>query len=298
MQEGEPFVFSIEIKADSGATGKPNIYFKSGMGYYTMTGTVGTTISTLYYRGTWKKDQSISFHFGWSGAVGTFYIRKIAFEKGYVPTDISRWFSQNQIDGPLTIKGNLGVTGIFSEGVNTGNTAASGDNSKANVWAYKIIGEGKGSAYPLSHAIKLGLPGEDYMDFYEYGANFRFFKHREGASTQIASITETAITSNTGYFDAYSDIRLKENIINIDEQSLKTFIETTSIKSFNYKSNGNRTVGIIAQDIENIEIDGAKFTSTNEDGYLQVHETKFVYLLWNYCQQLNKRIKELESKVK
>lgn len=148
------------------------------------------------------------------------------------------------------------------------------------------------------HAIKIGVAGRDYCEFLEYGGDFRFIKRVDGTSTTVATITQTGITSHTGYFNAASDKRLKENIIDIDENSLKSFIENTPIKAFNYKSNGNRTVGVIAQDIENLEIDGAKFTSTNEDGYLQVHETKFVYLLWNYCQQLNRRIKELESKVK
>ena len=116
-------------------------------------------------------------------------------------------------------------------------------------------------------------------------------------------ITEEGGTINgnltvTGWIDAHSDERLKENIINVDDKEVKDFIENIKIKAFNYKDSGNRTVGILAQHAENLEIDGAKFTSTNEDGYLQVHENKFVYLLWNYCQQLNKRIKELEGRVK
>ena len=115
---------------------------------------------------------------------------------------------------------------------------------------------------------------------------------------EMGTLTVTGNVSVGGYVNASSDKSLKEKIVDIDEEILKSFIENTPIKAFNYKSNGNRTVGVIAQDIENLEINGAKFTSTNEDGYLQVHETKFVYLLWNYCQQLNKRIKELESKVK
>lgn len=114
---------------------------------------------------------------------------------------------------------------------------------------------------------------------------------------EMSTLTVTGNITVDGYVNAKSDERLKENIADIDEKILKSFIENTPIKAFNYKFNGNRTVGVIAQDIENLEINEAKFTSTNEDGYLQVNETKFVYLLWNYCQQLNRRIKELESKV-
>ena len=101
----------------------------------------------------------------------------------------------------------------------------------------------------------------------------------------------------TGYVNATSDIRLKENIDDINEDTIKSMVENTPIKAFNYKCNGNRTIGLMAQDIENIDINGATFTDKNEDGNLFVRESKLVYILWNYCQQLNGRIKELEKKV-
>lgn len=101
-----------------------------------------------------------------------------------------------------------------------------------------------------------------------------------------------------GYINANSDIRLKKDIIDINEDSVKKFIEGTSIKSFTYTNNNIKTVGVIAQDIENKTINNASFTEMDKDGYLRVHETKFVYLLWNYCQQLNKRINKLERIIK
>lgn len=84
---GDVFTFSIEIKCDPGSTGIPSIYFKSGMGYYDMSGTVSTSYSTIYYTGTWKDTNDISFHLGWSGTVGTFYIRRMKFERGNKATD-------------------------------------------------------------------------------------------------------------------------------------------------------------------------------------------------------------------
>ena len=87
FQTDDEFTFSIEIKCDEGSTGKPMVYFKTGMGYYAMIGNVTTEYSTLYYTGKWIDTNSINFHFGWDSAVGTFYIRKMKFEKGNKPTD-------------------------------------------------------------------------------------------------------------------------------------------------------------------------------------------------------------------
>ena len=87
FKTGDEFTFSIEIKCDEGSTGKPSIYFKPGMGYYTMQGSVSTEYSTLYYTGTWNDANDIRFHFGWSSTAGTFYIRRVKFEKGNRATD-------------------------------------------------------------------------------------------------------------------------------------------------------------------------------------------------------------------
>lgn len=90
FKTGDEFTFSIEIRCDSGSTGKPNIYFKSGMGYYSLQGTISTEYSTLYYTGKWIDTNNIQFHFGWSGTVGTFYIRRMKFERGNKATDWSQ----------------------------------------------------------------------------------------------------------------------------------------------------------------------------------------------------------------
>lgn len=52
-----------------------------------MKGTVSSEYSWIYYTGTWKKTNDISFRFGWDTSIGTYYIRKIKLEKGNKPTD-------------------------------------------------------------------------------------------------------------------------------------------------------------------------------------------------------------------
>lgn len=81
FKDGDQFTFAVEIKSEDG-TVPPSIYFKSGLGYYTMKGTVSADYSWCYYTGTWKDTNNISFHFGWQNAIGTYYLRKIMFVKG------------------------------------------------------------------------------------------------------------------------------------------------------------------------------------------------------------------------
>lgn len=81
FKEGDIFTFGIEMKSDD-STSKPSIYFKSGMGYYPLTGTMSNEYSWFYYTGTWKEANAISFHLGWKSAVGTYYLRRIMFIKG------------------------------------------------------------------------------------------------------------------------------------------------------------------------------------------------------------------------
>lgn len=103
LNDGDPFTFSIEIKSADG-TVPPDIYFKSGMGYFKMTGSVSSEFSWVYYTGTWKKANDIVFHFGWSARVGTYYIRKIKLEKGNKATDWSP--APEDVEADATTKAN------------------------------------------------------------------------------------------------------------------------------------------------------------------------------------------------
>lgn len=82
-----------------------------------------------------------------------------------------------------------------------------------------------------------------------------------------------------GYVQSGSDKRLKKKIKNIDENAVKDLIENTKIKSFTYKKSNERTIGLIAQDIEDKLIDDASLVGKSDDGMLNVRETKFVYAL-------------------
>ena len=102
------------------------------------------------------------------------------------------------------------------------------------------------------------------------------------------------------YFNATSDKRLKTNIekLPITLKACET-INNLDLYTFNYKNNlEERSLGIMAQDIENLNIDGFNFTNKDSDGYLSIKESKLVYLLMAAIKEQNKKIEELEERIK
>lgn len=102
------------------------------------------------------------------------------------------------------------------------------------------------------------------------------------------------------YFNAISDKRLKTNIekLPITLKACET-INNLDLYTFNYKNNlEERSLGIMAQDIENLNIDGFNFTNKDSDGYLSIKESKLVYLLMAAVKEQNKKIEELEERIK
>ena len=95
FEKGDTFTIVFTIKKLSGSTGKPSIYIKEGMGYYTMQGTVGEEYSELYYTGTWNKTNPINPHLGWTSTTGTFIIKNFMIKKGsyshYEPYDLTNY---------------------------------------------------------------------------------------------------------------------------------------------------------------------------------------------------------------
>ena len=101
------------------------------------------------------------------------------------------------------------------------------------------------------------------------------------------------------YFNATSDKRAKENIIPLSEDALE-WINHTTIYSFNYLNNGDPTVGVIAQDLKPIgKVDFVtKRDATGENGdYMQVNESKFVYVAMRAIQQLSVQVQDLQAQL-
>lgn len=101
------------------------------------------------------------------------------------------------------------------------------------------------------------------------------------------------------YFNATSDWRAKKDFKLLDINALE-LIKKVQLYSFKYKDNNTPSIGIIAQDVENIDIEGFKLignenaTGENFD-YMTIHESKLVYILWKAIQEQQKEIEELKS---
>lgn len=105
-----------------------------------------------------------------------------------------------------------------------------------------------------------------------------------------------------GFFNATSDKRAKENFEPLStEVALKTVLNTP-LYSFDYKS-GAHSIGVLAQDLIHVDMNnfsfvGNKKASGQNGDYMNVHESKFIYLLWAAIQEQQKEIESLRAQLK
>lgn len=89
FNENDDFTITFWCKRISG-TGNPNVYIKSGMGYYPLSGELNATeFKPISYTGKWKKTNDIFLHLGFRYAIGVFEFEKFKLEKGNIATDHS-----------------------------------------------------------------------------------------------------------------------------------------------------------------------------------------------------------------
>lgn len=89
FNEGDDFTITFWCKRISG-TGNPNVYIKSGMGYYPLSGELNATeFKPISYTGKWGKANVINLHLGFYNAIGIFEFEKFKLEKGNIATDYS-----------------------------------------------------------------------------------------------------------------------------------------------------------------------------------------------------------------
>lgn len=89
FNEGDDFTITFWCKRISG-TGNPNVYIKSGIGYYPLSGELNSTeFKPISYTGKWKKANVINLHLGFYNVVGVFEFEKFKLSKGNITTDWS-----------------------------------------------------------------------------------------------------------------------------------------------------------------------------------------------------------------
>lgn len=118
--------------------------------------------------------------------------------------------------------------------------------------------------------------------------------HVDGTITVDGTIEATS-------FNATSDKRAKKNITKANFSALD-IITKTPIYSFTYKNNNVDSIGIIAQEVQDVQID--KFSIVNnkeasgENGdYMSIVEDKLIYVLWKAIQEQQEEISKLKKQL-
>lgn len=103
------------------------------------------------------------------------------------------------------------------------------------------------------------------------------------------------------YFNATSDRRAKTDfsLLNLNALDL---VKKVQLYSFKYKDSNLPSIGIIAQDIQDIDIKGFKLVdnenATGQDfDYMTIHESKLTYILWKAVQELSKEVEDLKKQL-
>lgn len=103
------------------------------------------------------------------------------------------------------------------------------------------------------------------------------------------------------YFNATSDKRAKDNLIAVSSGALE-FIKGLQVYTFNYKNDSERTIGLIAQDLENKSFNQVNFVSNStatgvNNDYMGIKEDKLIYVLLQAVQEQQKEIEHLMKQI-
>ena len=113
-------------------------------------------------------------------------------------------------------------------------------------------------------------------------------------STKLHIVGDVLVTGVTTSFDfnSTSDIRLKTNIKKI-ESPIEKILQISGV-TFNWKKDNRSSVGVIAQEIEQVLPDAV---CTREDGYKAVKYEKIVPLLIESVKELTALVETLQAKI-
>lgn len=193
--------------------------------------------------------------------------------------------------------------------VNSNSQIISRNKTNTNEANYQVM-------YAGANGGTYGQPGIELRKRYSNGgwSEFEFRLNDTQQGGQITNTNEVAITGSNwthslyaarngifvyGSFYNYSDRRLKKHIRYLNEDESMTFIRNLRPALF-YKDNV-KDIGLYAQDVEEID-EWNVFTHVKEktlnapDNMLTLDYLGLIMPLIKCCQQLDKRVKELEQK--
>ena len=133
------------------------------------------------------------------------------------------------------------------------------------------------------------------LKFYSDG-NFQFNKEVNVIGNIISSGKCQA-----QYFNATSDARAKSNITPAQFSALDV-IKQLPIYTFNYLNDPKLSVGLIAQEAAEYDLDGFNMVDNlDAEGafgdFMQMKESKLVYVLWKAVQELSAEVESLKAQL-
>lgn len=170
-----------------------------------------------------------------------------------------------------------------------------GDSGKINLWAMRnCIRSGNGTTgvtfTVASDNVRLYASNSETS----YGSDYKFSLNNNGD-------IDTKGRCQAAYFNATSDRRAKINIKPLNLSALE-LIKRVPVCSFTYKDSDLPSIGIIAQDVQDIEIEGFKLVDNEQASgkdydYMSIHESKLTYILWKAVQEQQKQIDLLKEEI-
>ena len=195
-------------------------------------------------------------------------------------------------DGGANRDLNIPFTGISSGTMTSANVSSSlqFNPSTGTVTATAFVGDGSG----LTNAgVTVNDDTTTNTDYYVLFTGFT-----TGTAT-VANVASTKLYFNPSSgqlsatdFNSLSDIRFKDNIETLQDAS--SVIDQLRGVSFNWKDNGNKAYGLIAQEVQDVL---PEIVEQNDSGALSVRYLGLIAYLIESNKELQERVARLESQV-
>ena len=143
------------------------------------------------------------------------------------------------------------------------------------------------STVSTSERVKLDNPDADGIIFHSInGAN-------------ILEVSSTGVYVN-GALDNSSDVRLKENIKEVNNKTFVDMVKYIKPKEFNYIDKDEKHIGFVADDVLNSKMPKHWYNIVHKgsEGYLRMDYSKMVAPLWGCVQSLLSEVEDLKKEIK
>ncbi len=294
---------SLIVTGGMGITG--NVFMSAGNNWQ-------STTSSQSYRLGWTDNYfmrsaqfgGIDFTGTYLNITSTFYTSSLFYSRGLIANDSggnntvlfagsspvrlqNTAASTSNTTGALIVGGGVGVSGnLYVGGTNAGVNGVYTDvlRYSANGLPWVMGGGGGGSI-----AITNDTTNSTTLFPLLSTANSGTLSTANTSNTKLFYVPSTG-TLNATIFNSLSDVEYKENIITITN-AVDTINQIDGV-SFDWKDNGLKSYGVIAQDIEKIM---PELVSTAE-GTKSVNYSGIIAFLINSVKELDARVKQLENK--